>query len=878
MFEGYTEEGYIISKNETSIKPTKLKVEHQTFHYQVQSVEHNDVDNVMEGDNETQQEIVGFDDAHPGVDHDIRYDLSYLRGDGSTGADIANFLKRPVNIYSKEWTIGGTLDYATPPFKPWYLFFNHPAIKRKLDNYYMLKCNLKIKLVINASPFYYGGGILTYQPLPIFNPNILVTGNLNELIPLSQRPHIYFYPQNNQGGTLTLPFFYHKEWLNATSAEDLQNMGDLSLVSLDELRNANSVVGTNCTIQIYAWAEDLELAGPTLRLAVQSTEVPIDCPEDLGDYVVQSKESKKGDKDEYHHEGTISKPASALARLAGLLKNTPVIGPFMTATSMLAGGVAGMASLFGYTNVPVIDDVHEFKNQPFPQFAATEIGIPIEKATIDSKNELSIDPKITYHDAGDELAIANIVTRESYIGSFDWVASDVEGTLLYNFGVNPSICQTLPGVNETILFQTPMGYLSRCFKYWRGDIKFRFKFLASQYHRGRVRITWDPYGDLSGTADTTTTNFTRIVDISESSDVTIVVPYTQPTAYLPVTTSTTDTHNSAVSIFPFQVFNNGILTMRVLTEQTSPVASAPITVATFISGCDNLEFAGPTEINSLFSPYYVQSSEIAYDGEDNDEYQLGVTGSNPYPGINLVYMGETITSMRQLLRRTTRCGFYPFEYTYNAANTKAILRSFIRRIPLLPGFDLDGCGTAIGINSGTSKPYNWTHWTYTAYMSLCYIGHRGSYNWHLDAISTPGCQLLTLERGIDTLSTANYSLGSATSGATSAQERIYATSAKSGQTGLTLTNQDTQAAICLSVPMYSRYKFHSNNSATRTIGDDVDDTRQDSVVATAVFTPANVDNFSDGAFSYFGSAGADFTFVFFLNAPVMHSYIRPSPT
>lgn len=423
-----------------------------------------------------------------------------------------------------------------------------------------------------------------------------------------------------------------------------------------------------------------------------------------------------------------------------------------------------------------------------------------------------------------------------------------------------------------------MGYLSRCFKYWRGDIKFRFKFLASQYHRGRVRITWDPYGDLSGTADTTTTNFTRIVDISENSDVTIVVPYTQPTAYLPVTTSTTDTHNSAISIFPFQVYNNGILTMRVLTEQTSPVASAPITVATFISGCDNLEFATPTDVNPLYSPYFVQSTELAYDGDDNEEYQLGVTGSSAYPGINLVYMGETITSMRQLMRRTTRSGFYPFEYTYNTANTKAVLRSFIRRIPLLPGFDPDGAGTAIGINSGVSQRYNWTHWTYTAYMSLCYIGHRGSYNWHLDTLSSPGCQCLTLERGIDTLANSNYSLGSATSGGTSAQERIYTTSVKTGQTGLSLTNQDTQTAIALSVPMYSRYKFHSNNSATRTIGDSVDDTRQDSVVATAVFTPANVADFSNGAFSYFGSAGADFTFVFFLNAPVMHSYIRPSPT
>ncbi len=909
MFEECTAEGYTFLMNEASKPIKKVKLERQPSMYLVQSAEiqrsssiGSDLSEAM-GEEKVQQEIVGFDDAHPGVDNDLRYDLSYLRGDSSSSADLAGFLRRPVNIYSKDWTLGGTLDFASSSFYPWHLFFNHTAIKKKLDNYYMLKCNLKVKLVINASPFYYSGAIMTYQPLTQFNPTATTIGSLRELVPFSQRPHIYFYPQNNQGGSMTLPFFYHKEWLDATSATDLQNMGTLSLVSMDQLRNANSVVGTNCTIQVYAWAEDLELAGPTLELAVQSQEIPIKhnkrykcihaikdvytvcrCASATAlmyDMVVQSSEKKKrhAKKDEYHHDGTISKPASAIAKLTGQLTEVPIIGPFMTATSMAAEAAAGIANLFGYTNVPVIDDVHQFKSQPFPQFASTEIGIPIEKATIDSKNELSIDPKISYLDVGDELSIKSIVTRESFISTFDWDASDVEGTLLYNFGVNPSIRRVAILTGQKDIYNTPMGYLSQCFKYWRGDIKFRFKFLASQYHRGRVRITWDPHGDLSGTSDTTTTNYTKIVDISENSDVTFIVPYTQPTAYLPVDTDLTDEHNSAISIFPGQVHNNGILTVRVLTEQTSPVASATITVATFVSGCENLEFASPEEINPELSPYQVQSAEMDYDAENNEEYQLGLKGSHPYPGLNLVYMGESLTSMRQLLRRTSMSGYYPFDYTFSASHKMVVLRSFIRRVPLFPGYDLSGASSANGNVVAGAKSYNWTPWTYNSYMSLCYIGHRGSMNWHLNVYSTQPVRQLTLGRGSENLTSSNYSLATATSTSGFGHlDRLQRGNVKSGQMGISVTNQDTQTAISIVMPMYSQYKFHSNAASTRTLGDGDDGTSDDCVVATATLTPSEISTFSDGGFSYYSSIGADYTFVFFLNAPMLHLYdATPGP-
>jgi hypothetical protein len=229
--------------------------------------------------------------------------------------------------------------------------------------------------------------------------------------------------------------------------------------------------------------------------------------------------------------------------------------------------------------------------------------------------------------------------------------------------------------------------------------------------------------------------------------------------------------------------------------------------------------------------------------------------------------------MRQLLRRTTLSGYYPLDYTFSAANKMVILRSFIRRIPLLPGFDPNGSSFANGINVAGSKAYNWTPWTYNSYMSLCYVGHRGSMNWHMNFYSTQPARQLTIGRGSENLTSANYSLSTATSTSGLGHvDRLQRGNVKSGQMGISLTNQDTQTAVAIVMPMYSHYKFHSNAAATRTLGDASDGTTDDCVVATATLTPSEISSFTDGGFSYYSSIGADFTLVFFLNAPMLHLY------
>jgi hypothetical protein len=777
--------------------------------------------------------------------------MNYIKVDSSQNIELGDFLKRPVLIDSRTWGIGNTLDIASDYFDPWNLFFAKASIKRKLDNYYMVRCNLHLKFIINASPFFYGCTLVSYQPLIDFNPApiILSSTTRKENVPLSQRPHIYLYPQNCQGGEMVLPFLYYKNWLDATSASDLTNMGRISYNSFNPLANANGVVTDNISIQVYAWADDIEVAGPTTELAVQG-------------------------KDEYSHDGVVSRPASAIARAAGHLSSIPIIGEFATATSYAAGAVADIAALFGYTDVPVIDDVHALQSKSFPNLAATDIGVPIEKLTLDSKNELSIDPKIAGVNVEDELCISSFVQRESYIYNSTWASTDPINTGLFYVKVSPDCMVTESVTDAIITWQTPMSYVSKCFQYWRGDITYRFKFICTKYHRGRVRINWSPHGDIGTSGDYTTEVYTKIVDITEENDVEFTVPYTQLTSFLKTNSGTSGNFStSSTSTSNVNIVHNGILTVRVLNEQSSPVTSADIQMLVFVKGCENLEFACPKEIAQNFSPYAVQG-DTSYD-VDPGHYELGISPSVADKNINLTHMGEHIVSLRTLMRRSVKY------LRINSAQTSItdqhiIYRSILCRSPVYPGFDPSGLTLATGLTTASNQEYNWTLWNATTWFSLCFVGSRGSYHYLINPSLERDTKSVTVTRSFELHDSTTLNTATVTNvSSTEAHERDFSLS-DSGLSGLSICSQVTRSGLMVSIPMYSRYKFLNNSSSTRTEGSSVDETNRDAFSIQTNYTHITgtdwIPNPRANYLDLYVSAGTDFSLVFFLNVPSLYYY------
>jgi len=88
-------------------------------------------------------------------------DASGVNSDMLTNVDLGGFLNRPTLIATYSWVEGG---FSATNFDPWTLFLNSTPIKSKLNNFAFLRGNLKIKIVVNASPFYYGALLFAYTP------------------------------------------------------------------------------------------------------------------------------------------------------------------------------------------------------------------------------------------------------------------------------------------------------------------------------------------------------------------------------------------------------------------------------------------------------------------------------------------------------------------------------------------------------------------------------------------------------------------------------------------------------------------------------------------------------------------------------------------
>ena len=110
---------------------------------------------------ETKQQTVAFVDENAGEQVSLdEPELPYENIDMQEQASLSEFLSRPVRIANITWLESDTVGTVLTTMFPWGDYFADARIKVKLQNYAFLKCDLHVKVVVNASPFYYGSMIM----------------------------------------------------------------------------------------------------------------------------------------------------------------------------------------------------------------------------------------------------------------------------------------------------------------------------------------------------------------------------------------------------------------------------------------------------------------------------------------------------------------------------------------------------------------------------------------------------------------------------------------------------------------------------------------------------------------------------------------------
>lgn len=529
-------------------------------------------------DKESKQQNVSFADQNAAYSYEVSSTPDPTFGQADLeDVKLNDFFLRPIKIASFEWGVGNILFER---FNPWQLYFENPRIINRIANFALLRAKLHVKILINGNGFHYGRAICSYIPLHTDDDFTLDRAFFSQdIVQASQRPHIYLDPTTSQGGEMKLPFFWFKNAL-AIPQNEWVRMGELTLQSFQALKHANGATD-RVTVSVFAWAEEVTLSMPTAS--------------DPGALVPQCDEQQLDTQADEYGTGIISKPASLVERWAGMLSTAPVIGMYARATELAAGAVKNIANIWGYSRPAVLNDIVPFRPTYVGNLANTNMPDSTNRLTLDAKQEVTIDPRVVGLGDTDEMAIVPLAMRESYVTSFPWTVSASTEDLLWNSEVTPMMWAENPISNPPEIHMTPSCWVTMPFKNWRGSMEFRFQIVCSQYHKGRLKVVWDPYFPATNEY---VTNYTWILDLAEEKDFTVKVGWGSQYGYCVKDTPGLSSPPYSTNKLPINpaATANGQLSVYVVNELTIPNSTInnDISINVFTKMCDDYEVANPS--------------------------------------------------------------------------------------------------------------------------------------------------------------------------------------------------------------------------------------------------------------------------------------------
>lgn len=754
-------------------------------------------------------------------------------------SDLGDFLARPVRISSTTWAVGTDFNLT---IDPWSLYLSTITVEKKLDNFYLFRGDLRLRIQINGNPFYYGQVLCAYHPL--FNRDEYYSGSVNNnnsdirLMALSQMPNVMLDPTEAQGGILQCDYFFPSNYITLPST-DRAELGRLHLKSMQDLSHANG--GTQAlNITVFAYMENAVMTVPTAQ-------------------TFQSEYTRK----------PVSAAASTVAKVAGMFKNLPLIGPYAKATEQVASTLGSAARSLGYSRPPVLDPPIRVSRNAIGQLAPTNMDEVVSKLSLDVKQELSIDPRVTGASPVDEMAMSFILQKESYLTQFVWNVDDTTDSFLWNAKITPCLgSQGLTTIgNVPMVGTTPMCHVAPLFAYWTGDIKFRFVVVASKYHQGRVRITVDP-SPVLGVAAQWNAAYSQVIDISETREFEIDANWMNKNAFLKRGDIFQSTHSSSIQFASNEVDMNGVITVEVLNELTTPSTGGDdVTVMVYVRGGETLQYMNPMDMPDTYKSVYHQTfqSEVVM--------KVASEGAASETDHTLdVYGGESVVSIRQLMRRYN---FYRLVTTTNSGPDRSAVISFIRAdFPASRGFTEFGLDVA---DVGNNVTY--TGSTYLNHFQGCYLARRGGIRYKSIVSPLADKQNTTLwveRRNAAThsaeVSFSDYAMGNATNSFESATARngVFGTKVSAGGA---LAATSVSPSLEVELPFYSRLRFaYARSQHPRGIPEDETDEMGH---RTRVQVPSDVS--AGGRYTCsmqtFVSAGEDFMFSYYLHSPPLYSYI-----
>lgn len=687
-------------------------------------------------------ENVSFVDASPTYSLDLPsgQDSTFTETDAQDSG-FEGFLDRYIELTAVEWTIGSDL---LTTLDVWKLWRENARIAEKLKHFRYLRMDMEVRFVINGTPFHYGQIMAAYAPMlnywgkdfatgatataqraksSLYNFRHYCSANATILKEttdsyFSTFPHVMIMPGENKPVTLELPFIWHNNALrvnktdqaNSDGTTSMESPGSVVLTDLIGLGRASDTASNKIEVSVWARAKNVSLNTPTAAVATSEVSAAQD-------------------------SGFVSKMASSVAGAAKTAGKVPVLAPYAKATEVAAGTLGKVATLFGFSRPANPSPAENYGLVNARNIAATNISDNSQKLTFDVNQEISVDSRVIGSDGTDEMSFSSIVKRWWWCGKAPWTPSSASGAatsfgfnatdtkLLYRSLVSPIQYrheQTVHTTAREAWHLSPAGYLANTFRHWRGSFSYRIQVVASPYHKGRLKIQFDPFSG-SATSDYVEARYTWILDLTEAREIEVTIPYTSYRAYLDVAdlanVSTQDPHYSdtltATTTSNFDENNHmGFLSISVVNDLVAPNGvNGKVFVSVWSRMEDDAEFQVPaTEWHNRIVQATGTSAEETV--EEGEEEVIGAS-ANPLPMWSImespdrthVFFGERVLSIRALLKR--------FIYVASVGNRTPNKARLIKRVTI-PHWQPPSV-------SGQSRKNN-----YQMYFSPAFLARRGS--------------------------------------------------------------------------------------------------------------------------------------------------------
>jgi hypothetical protein len=564
--------------------------------------------------------------------------------------NIQTFLSKPVILQSGSLGVADGVSTFPTMLMPSTLIQTFSTINNKLQGYLGIRATMVFRLQVNANPFQQGRYMLTWVPLG-------GTGVSIDTIPVHYNPHVQSLVQRSTlprveldlacdtHVVLKVPFVSNKNFYPLAGQSSAEFFGSLGYLTLFPYVPLNGVVNLTAGYTIWGHFEDIELVGVTV-------------PQSGAGFSNTEKEAKSVGIQ------PISNSLALISKASGTLSKVPFIGDYAIGISWLSERLSKTAMIFGWSRPATMEPAKRMIRGTLHDYCNVDAVDYSQMLSYSTKNQVHVLPGFSGTNT-DEMDFSYITSIPAYDQILTWNFTDTTGTRKMTKKVCPlenvaTVALAFGGVVANNY--KPIDFVSRHFTYWRGSIVYTFKFVKTNFHSGRLAICFAPFEDISSAPTTMTlplTAFTHrhIVDIRETSLVTLTVPYISST---PFRNTIAGNGNST-----------GLIEIYVIDPLTGPSTVAnSIPIIVEISAGPDYELAVPRALNHAPAVNIVPQSGAGFSNTTSacemTDTTLGVSQLSSDDHLNAAAcVGEKVSSFRTLLKSFN---YLPFQTAPAAAN------------------------------------------------------------------------------------------------------------------------------------------------------------------------------------------------------------------